>query len=800
MNQQESFKNTNQEEEGIDLKKFSSLILSSWWWFAISIFLGLTTAYLINRYSQKTYRSTCTVIVGEEKRSGSIDDILDELSKVRNKRRKAVVENEISILKSYKLARTAIEELDFQITYSIKGRRGIAINQIYHDSPFNVILTDGEYNRTNYPIDIVILGNNKYNLRINDEYAIDIEYEFGKKFEHNDFNFTIVLKDPENGSTLRNESNKYSFIIHDINSLALSYQKKLSVEVNDEKGSILALKLQGFVPNQLSDYLNKLSEIYIRYNLEERNRTATNTIDFIDSQLEGVIDSLEATSIRLQNFRSEHRVIDLTTEGKFLIDQLDQLHNEKALLEINERYFKYLLSYIQKKDEFTDIIAPSVVGIQDDLLNNLVLKLNELNSEKRNLSFSLNDKSPQTVFITQEINKSKKIIEENIKSLLESNKISLIDYNGRLALLEEQIKKLPKTERQLINIQREFNVNDQIYTFLLEKRAEAGITRASNTADHAILDVARPENAELVKPDRIMNFLMGIIFGMAIPGVIIILVEQINTRITDRRFLEKNLIPPVLGYIGHGTTDSELQVYENPNSSITESFRTLRTNLQFIMKDSSKKIIAVSSAISGEGKTFCSINLSCILAMAGKKTLLVNLDLRRPRIHKIFNLNNQIGISTYLINESSFDEVITNSNINNLFITTSGPIPPNPAELIDSNKMHEFISKARLEFDNIILDTPPIAIVSDTLAINSIIDSFLFVVRHNYSSKQVIEIANSLAKNKRIENIGVLVNDITLKGYYGYSYKTRYGYSYNYQNYYHEDTLKKGIFRRIFGK
>jgi capsular exopolysaccharide synthesis family protein len=797
------------EEEGIDIKKYIFLILNHWWWFAISVFVALTIAYLVNRYSQKIYQANCSLIIGDQgSQAGSIENMLDELSRVRNTKRKAIVENEISVLKSYKMARLALEELDFGITYTAVGRRGIAESQLYKQCPFIVLRDTSKPNLSGYPVNITILSNDKFRITIDEIYDINRELRFGEKFTSANFNFTLLLRDPATFNSGALASARYYFVFNSVNAQANQYRSALNVEVNDEKGSILTLSMKGFVREQVSDYLNKLSEVYVRSNLQEKNQASVNTIRFIDEQLRGIVDSLESTGLRLQQFRASNKVIDLSKEGSFLFTQMESLQSDKAILDLKSRYYDYLLQYINNRAEEGDVVAPSVVGIQDNLLNGLVSKLNELNMQKRSLSFSVQENSPQSLLINNQVDNTRKALQENLGSLIESNRISLRELNVRISKIDTEVQKLPVTERQMINIQRNFNINDQIYTFLLEKRAEAGISKASNISDHKILDTARPENAAMIKPNISLNYLIALVLGGAIPLSLLLLLEFFNTKITDRKYLENNLRAPIIGDIGHKEGTTEIPVTENPKSSLAESFRALRTNLQYMLTGPGAKVIAVSSAVSGEGKTFCAVNLACIFAITGKKTLLISLDLRRPKIHRIFNLDNTNGISTYLIGKVTQEEIIQGTNINYLYIANSGPMPPNPAELMGSEKMKEFIAHCRKNFDYILIDTPPAAIVTDAIALKDSIDVFVFVIRHNFTSNHVVQFINELYEKQTFRHIGVVVNDIVIRGYYGYSYRYGYGYGYGYSAQYsqYEDYVEKkpkgNLFteiRRIFG-
>lgn len=787
------------EEEGIDIKKYIFLILSHWWWFAISIFVALTVAYLINRYSQDVYSADCSVIVGEPgTQVGSIESVLDELSRVRNRRVKATVENEITILKSYKLARMALEQLDFNVTYVAVGRRGIAESYLYNSCPFIAVFDTSKPNPAGYPVHISILSEDTYRLHIDDNLKISQDVNFGEKFENETFGFTLNVRNPDKFDAKSVYQRKYYFMNNNINSLSKQYRQALNVEVNNEKGAILTLGMQGFVPEQIADYLNKLMDVYLQSNLNEKNVTSESTIQFIDDQLHGIVDSLESTGLSLQRFRTANKVIDLSKEGSFLYEQMQALQSEKAQFEMRDNYFRYLLAYMDRKDAVGDVVAPGVVGVQDQLLNALVTELNKLLAQRRQLSFSVSENSPQLIALDHQITNAKNTLKENLRSLGESNRLELQNVESRIARIDRDVQKLPGTEKQMIDIQRKFTINDQIYTFLLQKRAEAGITKASNKPDHKILDIARPENAAHVKPKISTNYMIGLMAGAGIPLMLLLIIEFFNNKITDKKYLEANLKAPIIGNIGHNSGNTELPVSEKPGSSLSESFRALRTNLQYILQKEKGGVIAVSSAVSGEGKTFCSVNLAAILAMSGKKVLLANLDLRRPKIHRIFNLENDRGFSTYLIQKDNYGDIIYTTNVQNLDVAVAGPVPPNPAELIGSGRMQEFILQARKQYDFVILDTPPVAIVTDALVLKESLDAFIFVVRHNYSNKQVVELANSIYSKHLIENLGIVVNDIQLSGYYGYSYRYGYGYgygySYDYRAAYYDEEEKEDTF------
>jgi len=776
-NDYNNLNNVEPEVEPLDIKKYIFRILYNWWIFAITIFFALTIVYLINRYSDKVYSVSCSVIIGQEsEKYGSIESLLEELSRVR-KTRKTVVENELTVLKSHSLAYKTIQELDLKISYWSVGRRGIAESPLYKNNPFTVVLDSTKNNIPGTKINIVILNKEQYILSINEPFNIVKHLKFGEPFNHEYFNFTIIYNDTINNIHF---PKKYYFVINNLTALANYYQNALKVELNDERGSIVNLTLTGKNPLLITEYLNKLCEVYIKNNLEEKNKTSENTIKFIDQQLQGIIDSLNAAGLRLQNFRTANRVINLSSEGNLLFQRMEQLQSQKAMLDLNKRYFDYLQSYLSSKQNFNDIIAPSVAGINDELLTSIISNLNSLNQQYRSLSFSVKETSPQLQLLKSEIENLKNALLENLKNLISNNKIALQEIERRIKDAEIEIKKLPVTERQFITIQREFNINDQIYTFLLQKRAEAGIAKASNRPDHKILDIAKIENARRIKPKTSSNYMIGLMMAISIPLFILILIEYFNNKITDIKEITSKTPIPIAGSIGHNEKVSDLPVFENPRSSLAESFRSLRTNLQYFLKNKSNKVITISSTVSGEGKTFCAVNLSTIFAFAEKKTLLISLDLRKPSIHKVFNLTNEKGISTYLIEKNNLNEIIIDVNVKNLSIIPAGPIPPNPAELLESPRLQELFNYVLQNFEVIIIDTPPISIVTDALLLKEFTSLYLFILRHEYTHKNVIHLLNDLYLNRDLKNIALVINDIHIKGYYGYTYAYGYGYGYGY--------------------
>ncbi len=776
-------------EDDFDLRKYFFLILANWYWFVISLFLALGIAWLVNRYTKPVFSAQASLIIEEGNRGGGLsgyENLMPGMEIFRNMKR---VMNETEVLKSYSLANRILQELDFGISYTGVGRSGILEMDLYNSCPFIVVPDTTLPNRFGYPVYVDLFSDTHYRLMIDDNYGIDEEVAYGEKFESEYFNFTLSLRDPETFSQ-SSALSRYYFVMNTLNSLSNRYKNAINITTNDERrGSVLFLSMTGHNAQQLTDYLNKLMEVYILQGLEDKNQTAINTVSFIDEQL-GIIDTtLRDAEMDLQNFRLSNRLISISQEGSMAYTRMEAYMQQKAMLELQSRYYEYLVQYVKDKSNLNEIVAPSTVDISDPLLTGLITQLNQMLAEKAELAFTVQVGNPRLELINSRIESTRQALVENIENLIQNNKISLKGVSRQIALADQELMKLPVTERQLISIQRQYKVNDQIYTYLLQKRAEAAIAKASNVADNKVLDIARPENAARIAPKTRTNYLLGLALAVFIPFALLFLIDQLNNKIRNRMDVENKTSVPIISTIGHSTLETAFPVFENPKSAIAESFRGLRTNLQFLMREKEQKVIAITSTISGEGKTFCSVNLAAIFAMAGKKTLLMGLDLRRPMIHKIFNVDNSKGISTCLIGKSTCKEIIRDTAIENLRIAPAGPVPPNPAELIESYRMKEIMDAVREEYDLIILDTPPFGIVTDALLAARLSDASLFLLRQNYSSKGILDLLEDLAKKGEIKNMGIVMNDIRYKGYYsnGYRYYNGdYGYRYGYYREYEE--------------
>ena len=546
------------------------------------------------------------------------------------------------------------------------------------------------------------------------------------------------------------------------------------------------MQLVGSVLAREVDYLNALNRVYIEFGLKEKNRTSLNTVRFIDEQLKGIVDSLRIAGQNFTAFRSKNKVIDFGQEASLIMEKLEELEKEKSMAEMRLEYYENLYRYVGDASQMKQMVTPSVVGITDLGLNALVVKLSELYSKREVLSYSVKDKNPSLILLGKEIKHTRKSLEDNLENLLSNAGIELNSLNKRLKQITDQVGHLPQTEQELIGIKRSFDLNNELYTFLLQKRAEAAIAMASNVPDAQVLDSARIETAVQVGPKLALNLLVGLILGLGLPFLVIVLGDYFNDTIKSKEELEKESKLPIFGEIAHNAYKKEMPIVEHPRSGIAESFRGLRTNLQYLFSEKEAKVVGIHSMIPGEGKTFCALNLSIIAAMDNKKVLLVGCDLRKPRLHQIFNLDNGKGLSTFLIKHHSLEEIVISTKIKNLSIVNSGPIPPNPAELIGNKEFERFIREAKEKFDYVIIDNAPVTLVTDGMLTSKFADANLFVLRQGYSHKDQVKFINQLSEKESINKVGIILNDAKKSNLSNYG---SYGYG---NGYYEEDNKSKG--------
>lgn len=808
------------DDQSIDIKSLIYIFLSHWYLFAIGAVLALAAAYLINRYSTNIYQAKGTVIIKEGR--GLDPTTIMTTSNFANYQN---LDNEIAILRSYSLRERVIKKMGIEVTYFGKGR--ILSTELYDKSPFKVEYDASVPQAIGLDYDITFKKNGDFSLNAVADRVTKYDYILGQivesrsenvsiKSEHkqgewidNGYNrIRIVLNEdvqPERlkGITKSFRLNSYSSLVSQMSAFTASPQSKSS--------SVIAVTMSGPNKQKIVDFVNLMMTEYVSRGLERKNMVSENTIQFINDQLGDIQKSLSSAENALKDFRTRNDLMNLDLQANQVYNTLRALDKERSEKNVNLMLYKRLQNYIQTQiDDPENLAAPSTMGISDPLLERLVQQLVTLSQTKATQLLTQTEQHPQIVKLDEQIVTTKKTLLETVNNLVDNAQMSLKELDKRIARTEAESKVLPEKERQLLNYQRNFNFNDDTYKYLMQRRAEAQILRASNTPDNEVLDEARIDRTLKVAPRSSMNYLVALIIGLLIPALILFLRDFFNVSVNDRKDVEKLTNFPIIGQVSQSPDKDPLVVINSPKSPISESFRSIRTNIEFITQGKPKSTILVTGDIQGIGKTFNSLNIASIYALYGKKTMLLGFDMRKPKLYQEFGLSNNVGLSSYLSNKDAFESIIQPSNkIPNLDVITSGPIPPNPAELIASEKCSDLFTKLKETYDYIIIDTPPLGLVTDAFLLMRHSDVNLFIVRQGQTNKNIF---GSIIKD--IEDRGldasIVINGIETGKGYGYGrYKYGYGYGgYGYggygkygaygDGYYGEETgkKKKGLFSK----
>jgi tyrosine-protein kinase Etk/Wzc len=797
----ESPKKPSPPSDDIDLMRYVSLFISNWLWIVVALFLALSVAYLFNKYSARVYNVKSTLLIKDVQNSGAVAN-MEQIFAGNVYNPYPNLDDEVAILESYTLNYRVIEDMpELHVAYVPVSRNGIQGQRAYKTSPFIVRkLSDDQ--PQGVPMTIRITGPDSYTVEVDeDKLGAEIgkrraeskdankkqetrnqELKLGEVYNYNGFNFVVEQRDSTRA--INSGNNRWLVWFESPANMANSYRSNLKVEPVKEYASVFTLTFNAYSPQQGADYLNKLMEIYIEQGLELKSRAADNTIKFIEAQLGLISDSLRLAENSMENFRLNNRFVDLTLEGTLVLQRLEKFEGEKNMLGLQMQYYEYLLDYIDSREENESLISPSVMGVTDPVLVGLVSEFATLQQKKKQMAFTVKENQPQVQLMDQTLEDARAALRENVSSAINQLQMSVNNVNSNIAKVEKELGRLPGTERRLIGIQRKFDLNNSVYTYLLERRAEAGIAKASQITDNRIIDKAIVQNSALIKPKSMKNYLVGLLLGLLLPMAMIVIFDLLNNKIIGRHDIERLTKAPIIGYVSHSEYHVEDPVAEKPGSTLAESFRALRTSLAFYTGQTKCPVVLISSPVSGEGKTFVSVNLATIISMMNKKVLIIGLDLRKPRVHSILKAGNGHGMSQYLSGSATFEEVIVPTEIVNLWFAPSGPVPPNPAELIGSPKMAEFIARARNEFDTVIIDTPPVGIVTDALLLAPLANVNVFVVRQKYTTRGSVALLDEIYRKGEMSNVAVIVNDISSSGYYGYG--LRYGYTLGYGHRYYD--------------
>lgn len=778
----------------LDFKRVLDRAIRFWYVVVLSLLASLAIAFYMTRYSQRVYPVSASIIIREMQEIGGAELLYKNalIDQYRN------YLNEPYIIRSYPLMERVIRRLNFHVAFYREGY--FMTTEAYDYVPVKAVAMEGE-NGTIAP--------GQFIFKLVDEKSFSLEpYSEGSTgegavYQLNDsltINRHSLYVSTVNGRKVTPYINvPFLMVIQDPRVVARSYSSRLRVDWAESGAGVINLGLTGTNPAKEMDFLTALIAEYRDMDLAKKNEAAERTIEFIKTQLSTIKDSLRTVEFQLERFGNGSRVKDMSAEAQRFFAKLEEFELQKSELLIRQKYYDYLTTYLRDGERNLDqVVLPSAVGISDPILTALLSKITDLQLEIKMNFDPDRGVNPLIANKVERIRQMRNDVEEAVRTLRSTDKIKMDFVNGQLREVEKQLASIPTSERQLIAVQRNYSLLENLYVFLMQKLSEAGISKASNTSD--IIPVNPAVQGAAISPRPMQNYTIAVVAGLAIPFLLFVVFEILNNKVQSKEDVEKITSIPFVGGIGHNLSGNNLTVFEKPRSSVAESFRSLRSNLSFFTGNKTKQIFMVSSSISGEGKTFTTINLATVFALSGKRTLIVGADMRRPKISEDFKRANNVGLSTFLSGISEFSEVVQPTEIENLFLIGGGPVPPNPSELLLSDRFELFIKTAINEFDFIIIDTPPLALVTDAFIISKYVDHTVFVLRQNYSPKDFVRSIDEYYRSGKLKNLSILLNDIYKSGLgygygyaYGHRYAYRYGYGYGYgrrndgQGYYSDD-------------
>lgn len=783
-------------EEQINIQEILFRCIIHWPWFVVSVIVCVALAWGYLRLTTPIYNISATVLIKDEKKGGgaNMSSELEKMGLSGFVSSSSNIENEIEVLSSRTLSREVVSSLGLFVTYMDEDK--LLRKELYRTSPVLVSLTPQEADKLpqTMKVEMVLHPAGAMDVRI----AVG-EKEYRKQVEKlpavfpTDEGTIAFFANNDTLSPLRPESvTKERHITAYINSpfsVAKGYASSLSIAPTSKATSVVTVSLKNSDTQRGKDYIGKLLEMYNINANNDKNEVAQKTAEFIDERIGIISKELGSTERDLENFKRGAGITDLTSEAQIALTGNAEYEKKRVENQTQINLVMDLERYLQGTEYE---VLPANVGLQDARVAGAIDRYNEMVAERKRLLRTSTESNPTILNLNASIRAMRSNIQSTLDATLQGLEITKADLAREASRYSRRISDAPAQERQFVSIARQQEIKSGLYLMLLQKREENAIVLAAIANNAKIIDEAQADGSP-VSPKRMMIYLAALVFGIGIPVGIIYLINLTKFKIEGRVDVEKLTSLPVIGDIplAEEKTDS-IAVFENQNNLMSETFRNVRTNLQFMLENG-KNVILVTSTISGEGKSFISANLAISLSLLGKKVVIVGLDIRKPGLNKVFNIpKKEHGITQFLTNPSAnLMDLVQPSDVNkNLFILPGGTVPPNPTELLAREGLEKAIETLKKNFDYVILDTAPVGMVTDTLLIGRVVDLSVYVCRADYTRKVEFTLINELSENNKLPNLCIVINGLDLQKkkygyYYGYGkygkyygYGNRYGYGY----------------------
>lgn len=766
-----------------DIKKFIFRLLGFLPWIILSVIICYTISHLYLRYSPKMHKVSAHVLIKDDEENSADYKVLRELGVMPGSKE---VQNQIDILESFDLMEAIVDSLKLNIEITTEAR--ISSSPLYgNDAPVFISLVHQ---------DTANFLPATYKLKL---YKEKFSIGKGKEIRYYRYRDTIFL----NGhfmTFIKNDAvnvadNGYNLIFKNTHTVAMGLRSGIDVRKLHDMGGIIQIGLLDRNPLRAIDIINTLLRAYNTAGIVDKNVVGVKTIQFLKDRIEEVSKELTVLELQKQNFKSNNKISDISTKGADYLNEALGYNKQKIEQTGELELLQSLENYISKSNKFTDII-PSTNGINEPTLTALIQQYNETVLSFQNQAEISTDKDPSIGRLKTSLTEIKGNILKNIESIKNGFQTKLQQLQAVQNNFDKLFTSIPAEEKQLVGLERQIGVKEQLYIYLLQKKEETELALSSNINNTRVVDEAYDEGVVLPKSKQVVS--LSVMLGFTIPVVLMLLIDFFNNRITDKTQVESGTNAPVIGEISFDKRKTDHIINPKGRNILTEQLRLIRTNLNYMSADESIQTILVTSFMSGEGKSFISLNLANALAAVNKKVIVVELDLRKPKFSKYLNCDIEHGATDIIVNNIPYQNAIINSPLlNGVDIITAGTIPPDPTEILMSKKLSVLIDELKEDYDHIIIDTSPVGLVADAFALDSFIDIALFVLRHKYSYKTTVKYLDTLYTKKRFKKMGVVINGITdIKGFnYGYGYG--YGYYYG-DNYYDKDVKTSFVNKLLF--
>ena len=822
----------NEGSFSFDFATLYRTIVLNWYWFVLSLIIFGSLGAIYLRYATPMYQSTAKLLIKDENSNNRRGQSLQNMSNLGIISNSTGIDNEMEILTSHSIAEDAIRDLKLYVNYSTKGRVKDVI--LYRNQPLNVDVDQAHLERLNAPINLSItkdsltyIVSGTYYVPTNDN-SNEGPYSINRKFTSLPATIAtragIITISSNNGYAMRS-AQALNVSILSPRMAANKYANELQVTQTAKSTSIAQLQLTDEVPQRSLDYLKQLAIVYNRQANEDKNTIALRTDKFINDRLGKINAELGKTEGELQSYKQQNGIVELKMNAGNSVANQNSSELKLAEVETQIELFNTIAREVESSSRNLSQVIPSNVGLDDQSSTSLINKYNELVLERNRLLRSASESSPVVEPLTAQIRELNGNIRRAISAARQNLQIQRDAVSAQVNKFNEQVAETPQQERMLTQIDRQQEVKSGLYLMLLQKREENSISLAA-TADKGKL-IDDPQMIGKISPKSTTIMLIALLIGLALPVLVILILQFFRYKIEGHDDVARLTKLPIIADVAIASNKAkgkaDIVVHENQNNQMEEIFRSMRTNLQFMLKEG-QKVVLFTSSTSGEGKTFNAANLSVSFGLLGKKVILVGLDIRRPRLAELFGINDhKHGITNLLVKDNptteDLQEQILPSGVNkNLDLLMAGPIPPNPAELIARNSLDIIINLLKERYDYIMIDTAPVGLVTDTLQVARVADASIYMCRADYTPKSSFNLINALANEKKFPNMAIVLNGIDMSKrkysyYYGYggygkygrygraSYGTSYGQYGNYGNYgnyanshygnKHDDSIKR---------